>query len=155
MQTPFFFQLLLFLFCAAVCQSSLCEDEVILVVLVKKKLNYSRSHKLVSLMSYYLLLLTSVNVPDKQNWGTEAGVPSQKHLSCNPQEVMQLAFRNKHLASHQQLWGVFPLLHTHSTARYSFFFFSPKPLLYNRLQKPSLNNVIKMWSPISVLQHST
>lgn len=55
-----------------------------------------------SLMSY-LLLLTSIKVPDKQNSSMVAGVPSQKHPSCSLQKVMQLTLRNKYFACYQQL----------------------------------------------------
>ena len=99
MQTPFFFSCNYFYFVQLSVRVHYVRMKLFLQYYSKK---LSKSHKLRSLMSY-LLLLMSVQVLDKQNSSPAAGVPSQKHLSCNPQQVMQLASRNKYFASYQQL----------------------------------------------------
>lgn len=128
MQTPFFLVATISILCSCLLELIMWGWNYFSIIIKKKTTAKVRG---LSPMRY-LLLLTSIKAADKQNSSIVAGVLSQKHLSYNPQKVMQLAFGNKYFASYQQFWGVFPSVHIHSTARYSFFF---KPLLYNRLQK--------------------
>lgn len=99
MQTPFFFSCYYFRFVQLSARVHYVRMKLFQQHYSKK---HSKSHKLMSLMSY-LLLLTSIKVPDKQNSSTVAGVPSQKHPSCSLQKVMQLTLRNKYFACYQQL----------------------------------------------------
>lgn len=57
----------------------------------------------------YLLLLTFIKAPEKQNARIVAGIlsPKKKHFSYNPWKVMQLAFGNKYLASYYSSFGIY------------------------------------------------